>query len=69
MAGAFHLLLGLPFLLSFGTRGMTPKVLCFLTSVLAILLSVEPYRSVLPWAIGMTIATVALIERFRRTPA
>ena len=69
MADAFHLLLGLPSLLSFGARGMTPKTLCFLTSVLAILLSAEPYRSVLPWAIGMTIATVGLIERFRRTPA
>jgi hypothetical protein len=29
------------------------------------LLSAEPGGAVLPWSTGMTIATVALIERFR----
>ena len=66
MTDAFHLLLGLPFLLSLGARGEKPKVLCFVASALAILLSAEPYRAVLPWAAGMTIATVALIGRLRR---
>jgi hypothetical protein len=46
----------------------TPKVLCLLTSLFAILLSVEPGGAVLPWATGMTIATVALIECFRCNP-
>jgi hypothetical protein len=45
-----------------------PKVLCFMTSLFAILLSVEPGGAVLPWATGMTIATVALHERFRCNP-
>ena len=66
MNDAFYLLLALPFLLSLGARGTSPKVLCFLASALAILLSGELYRAVLPWAAGMTIATVALVERCRR---
>jgi hypothetical protein len=46
-----------------------PKLLCGLSSLFAILLSVEPGGAVLPWATGMTIATVAVYERFRRFPA
>jgi hypothetical protein len=40
----------------------------FLASLFAILLSVESGGAVLPWATGMTIATVAPIERFRCYP-
>lgn len=68
MMTAFYLLLCLPLLLSFAVRGNEPKAICFVSSALAILLSVEPARSVLPWALGMTIATVGLCERFRRDP-
>jgi hypothetical protein len=32
---------------------------------MALLLSVEPYRAVLPWALGMAIAVIAVRERFR----
>jgi hypothetical protein len=45
-----------------------PKLLCFLTSLFCDLLSVEPSAAVLPRATGMTVATVALIERFRCNP-
>jgi hypothetical protein len=69
MTAAFYLLLCLPLLLSLGVRGATPKVICFLASAFAILLSVEPNGAVLPWALGMTLATVGLYERFRRYPA
>jgi hypothetical protein len=68
MIAAAYLFLCLPLLLSLAARGAMPKVLCFLTSLFAILLSVEPGGAVLPWATGMTIATVALIERFRCNP-
>ena len=69
MTAAFYLLLCLPLFLSLAARGVMPKLLCLLTSLFAILLSVEPGGAVLPWATGMTIATVALIKRFRRSPA
>jgi hypothetical protein len=44
-------------------------VLGFVSSLFAILLSVEPGGAALPWATGMTIVSVALYERFRRFPA
>jgi hypothetical protein len=65
MTAAAYLFLCLPLLLSLAARGAMPKLLCLLTSLFAILLSVEPGGAVLPWATGMTISTVALIERFR----
>ena len=68
MTAAAYLFLCLPLLLSLAARGAMPKVLCLLSSLFAILLSVEPSGAVLPWATGMTIATVALYERFRRCP-
>ena len=63
------LLMVLPFLLSLAAQGAMPKVLCFVTSMLALLLSVEPYRAVLPWlpwAVGMAIAVIAVRERIRQ---
>lgn len=68
MTAAFYLLLGLPVLLSLAVRGTEPKVLCFLFSLFAVLLSVRPGGAILPWAIGMMIAAVGLYERFRRNP-
>jgi hypothetical protein len=68
MTAAIYLFLSLPLLLSLAARGALPKVLGLVTSMFAILLSVEPGGAVLPWATGMTIATVALYKRFRRYP-
>ena len=60
------LFLFLPFLLSLAARGAMPKVLCAVSSLLALLLSVEPYRAILPWMGGMAIAVIAVLERFRQ---
>ena len=54
-----------PFLVSLAGRVTQPKVLCFVCSLMALLLSVEPYRAVLPWGLGMAIAVIAVRERFR----
>jgi hypothetical protein len=69
MTAAAYLPLCLPLFLSLAARGAMPKLLCLLTSLFAILLSVEPGGAVLRWAVGMPIATVALIDRFRCNPA
>ena len=69
MTAAACLFLCLPLLLSLAARGAMPKVFGFVTSLFAILLSVEPGGPALPWATGMTIVSVALYERFRRFPA
>jgi hypothetical protein len=69
MTAAFYLLLCLPLFLSLAAHGVLPKVLGFVSSLFAILLSVEPGGAVLPWATGMTIVSVALYERFRHFPA
>jgi hypothetical protein len=66
MTTAAYLFLCLPLALSLAARGAMPKLLCFLSSLFAILLSVEPGGAVLPWGFGMIIATIALIERFCR---
>jgi hypothetical protein len=42
MTAAAYLFLCLPLLLSLAARGAMPKLLCLLTSLFAILLSVEP---------------------------
>jgi hypothetical protein len=59
------LVIFLPFLVSLAGKVTQPKVLCFVSSLLALLLSVEPYRAVLPWTLGMAIAVIAVRERFR----
>jgi hypothetical protein len=46
-----------------------PRMLCLVTSLLALLLSVKPYGTVVPWLVGMIIAAVAVYERFRRCRA
>ena len=59
------LLTFLPFLVSLAGRVTQPKVLCFVCSLMALLLSMEPYRAALPWGLGMAIAVIAVRERFR----
>lgn len=59
----------LPSLLSLAGQGGMPKLLCLVTSILALLLSVEPYGAVLPWAIGMAIAVLSVRERIHRLRA
>jgi hypothetical protein len=59
------LLTFMPFLVSLAGRVTQPKVLCFASSLMALLSSVEPYRAVLPWTLGMAIALIAVRERFR----
>jgi hypothetical protein len=68
-AAAILLVLFLPFLLSLAGSATMPKMLCLVTSLLALLLSVTPYGAVLPWLVGMIIAAVAVFERLRRCRA
>jgi hypothetical protein len=60
------LLMFLPFLVSLAGQPGTPMVLCFVSSLLAMLLSVEPYRAELPWCLGMAIAVISVREKFRQ---
>jgi hypothetical protein len=63
------LILFLPFLVSLAGQAAMPKMLCLVTGILALLLSVEPYRAELPWFVGMAIAVISVRERFcRRGP-
>ena len=59
------LILFLPFLVSLAGQGGMAKMLCLVTSILAMLLSVREYGAVLPWVIGMTVAVVAVREKLR----
>ena len=59
-------ILFLPFLLSlFGRSGMA-KMLCLLSSVLGLLLSVREYGAVLPWVLGMLVAGMSVWETIRQ---
>jgi hypothetical protein len=64
-AGTLLLVL-LPFLLSLAGQAGQPKMLCLVTSLLALLLSFDPYRAALPWAIGMAISVISVRERLRQ---
>ena len=55
----------LPFLLSLFGKAPMPRVLCLVSSLLAMLLSVEPGGAVLPWGVGMVIALISVRERIR----
>jgi hypothetical protein len=66
MTATGTLVLLLPFLLSLAGRATMPRMLCLVTSLLALLLSVKRYGAVVPWLVGMIIAAVAVYERFRR---
>jgi len=63
-AGSILILL-LPFLLSLAGQGSMAKMLCLLSSVIALLLSVREYGAVLPWLMGMIVSGVAVWERIR----
>ena len=65
MTAGLVLLLFLPFLLSLFGKAQMPRVLCFVASGLAALLSVQPWSAVLPWALGMAIAVISVRERIR----
>ncbi|SDN15491.1 hypothetical protein [Afipia sp. GAS231] len=56
----------LPFLFSLFGQSAVAKMLCLVTSILAMLLSVEPYGAVLPWSFGALIAAVSVWERIRQ---
>jgi len=60
------LVLFLPFLLSLAGQSGMAKMLCLMTSVLGLLLSVEEYGAVVPWVLGMMIAGVSVWERIRQ---
>ncbi len=60
------LVLFLPFLLSLAGQSGMAKILCLMTSVLSLLLSVEEYGAVVPWVLGMMIAGVSVWERIRQ---
>lgn len=60
------LVLFLPFLLALAGQGGMAKMLCLMTSILGLLLSVEEYGAVLPWVLGMLIAGVSVWERIRQ---
>jgi hypothetical protein len=60
------LILFLPFLLSLAGQSGLAKMLCLVTSTLALLLSVEENGAVLPWVLGMLIAGVSVWERIRQ---
>jgi hypothetical protein len=63
------LIVFLPFLLALAGQAGMPKLLCLVTSVLALLLSVEQYVAALPWSAGMAIAVISVRERFDRRRA
>jgi short subunit fatty acids transporter len=65
MSAGWLLLFFVPFLLSLLGKAPTPRLLCFVTSGLAMLLSVQPGAAVLPWGLGMVIAAVSVRERIR----
>lgn len=62
---AWLALMFLPFLLALAGREPMPKMLCLVTSLLALLMSVEPGGAIFPWGLGMILAVVSLWERFR----
>ena len=65
MSIAWLLLFFLPFLLSLVGKAPMPRVLCFVSSAMAVLLSVQPGGAVLPWGLGMVIAAISVRERIR----
>ena len=64
MATGTLLLLFLPFLLSLAGRG--GRALCLVSSVMALLRSVDPYTAVLPWTLGMAVAVISVHTRIRQ---
>jgi hypothetical protein len=65
MSAGLLLLFFLPFLVSLLGKAPMPWLLCFVSSLLAMLLSVQPGGAVLPWGVGMVIAIISARERIR----
>ena len=63
MSAGWLLLFFLPFMLSLLGKAPMPRVLCFVSSAMAMLLSVQPGGAVLPWGLGMVIAVISVRER------
>ena len=66
MTAGTLLVLFLPFLLSLAGQAGQPKMLCLVTTLLALLLSFDPYRATLPWAVGMAISVISVRESFHQ---
>jgi hypothetical protein len=65
MTAGWILVFFLPFLVSLAGKAPMPRLLCLVTSLLSILISVEPGGAALPWGLGMVIAAVSVRERVR----
>jgi hypothetical protein len=52
-----------PFLLSLFGQSAQAKMISLISGILGLLLSVEEYRAVMPWVLGMIVATVSVWER------
>jgi hypothetical membrane protein len=65
MTAGWLLLLVLPFVVSLFGKAQMPRLLCFVCSVMAILLGIFPYEAMLPWTLGMAIAVMSVRERIR----
>ena len=66
MTAGWLLLIVLPFLVSLFGKARMPRMLCFVCSVMALLLSVARFEAVLlPWMLGMAIAVISVHERIR----
>jgi hypothetical protein len=55
-----------PFLLSLFGRSVQARMLCLISSILSLLLSVEEYGAVMPWVLGMIVAAASVWERIRQ---
>ena len=60
------LIIFLPFLLSLFGQSAQARMLCLISSVLGLLLSVEEYGAVMPWVLGMIVAAMSVWERIRQ---
>jgi hypothetical protein len=60
------LIVFLPFLLSLAGQSSMARMLCLILSILALLLSVGEYGAVMPWLLGMIVATASVWERIRQ---
>jgi hypothetical protein len=55
-----------PFLLSLFGQSVQARMLCLISSILGLLLSVEEYGAVMPWVLGMIVAAASVWERIRQ---
>ena len=56
----------LPFLVSLVGKSAQARMLCLITGMLGLLLSVTDYGAVMPWVLGMIIAVTSVWERIRQ---